>query len=109
MLRPAERDQVDLLCGGDVEHVLTPQLNGVMSEKIRERMGMRPDQAVQCVADTGNNGNALPLIQLHRAAERIAAGTGVGGRVLATAIESSKWIISGLALRHRPQEATHAP
>jgi 3-oxoacyl-[acyl-carrier-protein] synthase III len=90
---------------GDVEHVLTPQLNGVMSEKIREGMGVTPQQTVSCVADTGNNGNALPLIQLHRAMERIEAGTGEGGRILAVAIESSKWIISGLALRHQRQEA----
>lgn len=87
-----------------VEHVLTPQLNGVMSEKIREHMGVSAEQAVHCVADTGNNGNALPLIQLHRAAERIASGVGEGGRVLAVAIESSKWIISGLALRHQRTE-----
>ncbi len=90
---------------GEVEHVLTPQLNGVMSEKIRERMGVTAEQAVTCVADTGNNGNALPLIQLHRAMRRIDSGVGVGGRIVATAIESSKWIISGMALRHRREEA----
>ncbi len=90
---------------GEVEHVLTPQLNGVMSEKIRERMGVSPEQAVSCVADTGNNGNALPLIQLHRAMRRIDSGVGSGGRIVATAIESSKWIISGLALRHQREEA----
>ncbi|MGW6913940.1 3-oxoacyl-ACP synthase III family protein [Kitasatospora sp. NPDC054939] len=86
----------------EVEHVLPPQLNGVMTEKIRERLGVRPDQAVSCVADTGNNGNALPFIQLHRALRRIESGVGVGGRLLVTTIESSKWVVSGLALRHRP-------
>ncbi|GAA1905980.1 3-oxoacyl-ACP synthase III family protein [Streptomyces sodiiphilus] len=85
----------------DVEHVLPPQLNGVMAEKIRAEMGVTPEQAVSCVADTGNNGNALPFIQLNRTMRRIADGVGVGGRVLVTTIESSKWIISGLALRHR--------
>jgi len=89
----------------EVEHVLTPQLNGLMSEKIRERMGVSAEQAVTCVADTGNNGNALPLIQLHRAMRRIDSGVGAGGRILATAIESSKWIVSGLALRHQEAEA----
>lgn len=87
----------------EVEHVLTPQLNGVMSEKIREHLGVTPEQAVACVADTGNNGNALPLIQLHRAMQRIESGVGAGGRVLAAAIESSKWIISGMALRHQKE------
>ncbi|WP_165986449.1 3-oxoacyl-ACP synthase III family protein [Streptomyces sp. YIM 98790] len=90
----------------DVDYVLPPQLNGVMTEKIRERMGVREDQAVSCVADTGNNGNALPFIQLCRALRRIGAdgaGAAAGGsRVLVTTIESSKWVLSGMALRHRP-------
>lgn len=84
----------------EVEHILTPQLNGVMTERIRERMGVRPEQAVSCVADTGNNGNALPFIQLNRALRRITdEPDSHGSRVLLTAIESSKWVVSGLALR----------
>ena len=85
----------------DVEHVLTPQLNGVMTEKIRERLGVRADQAVPCVAETGNNGNALPFIQLHRLLSRIDTGVGSNGRVLMVTIESSKWLTAGMALRHR--------
>ncbi|MFN8075604.1 MAG: 3-oxoacyl-ACP synthase III family protein [Kineosporiaceae bacterium] len=81
-----------------VEHVLVPQLNGVMTEKIREHLGVRPDQAVSCVAETGNNGNALPFVQLHRAAERFATAA-PGERVLVANIESSKWTVAGLALR----------
>jgi 3-oxoacyl-[acyl-carrier-protein] synthase III len=84
----------------EVEHVLTPQLNGVMTEKIREQLGVRPEQAVPCVAETGNNGNALPFIQLHRLMSRIGSGIGVGGRVFVATVESSKWIMSGMALRH---------
>ncbi|MBO1413056.1 3-oxoacyl-ACP synthase III family protein [Streptomyces sp. FH025] len=89
----------------EVEHVLPPQLNGVMTERIRTHLGVRPDQEVSCVADTGNNGNALPFIQLGRALKRIESGIGVGGRLLVTTIESSKWVVSGLALRHRAEEA----
>jgi 3-oxoacyl-[acyl-carrier-protein] synthase-3 len=86
---------------GDVDYVLTPQLNGVMAEKIRQYLGVRPEQAVHCVESTGNSGNALPLIQLHRAFQ-LAEERGVdGARLLATAIESSKWIVSGLAMRYR--------
>lgn len=88
----------------EVEHVLTPQLNGVMAEKIRKYLGVREDQAVSCVEDTGNNGNALPLIQLNRAFQRAEAGGVPGARLLVTAIESSKWIISGLALRYQAAE-----
>lgn len=90
----------------EVEHVLPPQLNGVMTEKIRGYLGVRPEQAVSCVADTGNNGNALPFIQLNRALRRIGSGVGVGGRLLVATVESSKWVLSGMALRHRPGEGS---
>ncbi|MEY9940752.1 3-oxoacyl-[acyl-carrier-protein] synthase-3 [Streptacidiphilus sp. MAP5-52] len=90
----------------EVEHVLTPQLNGVMAEKIRERLGVRPEQAVHCVDVTGNSGNALPLIQLYRAFRRAEEQGVDGARMLATAIESSKWIVSGLAMRYQaPSDA----
>lgn len=81
----------------EVDHVLTPQLNGVMTEKIREHLGVRPEQAVSCVADTGNNGNALPFIQLNRTADRLNRD-GRPERILVVTVESSKWIVSGMAL-----------
>ncbi|HEU5356287.1 MAG TPA: 3-oxoacyl-ACP synthase III family protein, partial [Actinocrinis sp.] len=85
---------------GDVDHVLTPQLNGAMAEKIREGLGVREEQAVSCVAETGNNGNALPFIQLYRAAQGLRARGAESARVFGITIESSKWIIAGLALRY---------
>ncbi|MDT0378440.1 3-oxoacyl-ACP synthase III family protein [Streptomyces sp. DSM 42041] len=85
----------------EVEHVLLPQLNGVMTDGIRKRLDVRPEQAVDCVADTGNNGNAVPFIQLNRAMQRIRSGLGAEGRLLVANVESSKWILSGLALHHR--------
>lgn len=90
----------------DVEHVLIPQLNGVMTERIRECLGVGEQQAVSCVADTGNNGNALPFIQLTRALRRIRGGVGEGGRMLVATVESSKWVLAGMALRHRPEGDT---
>ena len=84
----------------DVEHVLLPQLNGVMTEKIRQTLGVTERQAVNCVAETGNNGNALPFIQMRRLMARIAEGVGQGGRIFVANVESSKWIMAGLALRH---------
>jgi 3-oxoacyl-[acyl-carrier-protein] synthase III len=89
----------------EVEHILVPQLNGAMTEKIREYLAVRPDQAVSCVAETGNNGNALPFIQLNRAMRRLDEGNGAGGRLLVSTVESSKWVIAGLALRHREEAA----
>jgi 3-oxoacyl-[acyl-carrier-protein] synthase-3 len=100
--------------------VLTPQLNGVQAERIREYLAVRPDQAVHCVADTGNSGNALPFLQLLRATRQMAAdaadaanaaadsgraGGAAGSRALVATVESSKWIVSGLALRHQPEPA----
>jgi len=84
----------------DMDYVLTPQLNGVMTEKIREQLTVRPEQAVSCVADTGNNGNALPFIQLNRLLTRIARDRSPSGRVLVATVESSKWIMAGMALRY---------
>jgi len=107
----------------DVDYVLTPQLNGVQAERIREYLAVRPDQAVHCVADTGNSGNALPFLQLLRATRQMAAGAAdaanaagaaadsgraggaAGSRALVATVESSKWIVSGLALRHQPEPA----
>jgi 3-oxoacyl-[acyl-carrier-protein] synthase-3 len=74
-----------------------------MTEKIREQLGVSVEQAVPCVAETGNNGNALPFIQLHRLMKRIDEGVGVGGRVMVATVESSKWVMSGMALRHRAE------
>jgi 3-oxoacyl-[acyl-carrier-protein] synthase-3 len=49
---------------------------------------------ISCVADTGNNGNALPFSQLDILAGRI----GPGEKALAISVESSKWIKAGFAL-----------
>ncbi|MEO1309157.1 MAG: beta-ketoacyl-ACP reductase, partial [Pseudomonadota bacterium] len=84
----------------EVEHVLLPQLNGVMTEKLRQSLDVSEDQAVSCVAETGNNGNALPFIQMRRLVHRIAEGVGVQGRAFVANVESSKWIMAGMAMRH---------
>jgi 3-oxoacyl-[acyl-carrier-protein] synthase III len=76
-------------------HVLPPQLSGRMTERITRglRQGLEWEE-VSCVADTGNNGNALVFFQLERLLPRL----GAGGRALGIAIESSKWIKSGFAV-----------
>ncbi|BBG01413.1 MULTISPECIES: hypothetical protein [Pseudonocardia] len=80
-----------------VTHLLPPQLGGRMTDLITagltERFGLTAS-AINCVADTGNNGNALPLLQLHR----LVADLGPGSRALGVAVESSKWIRTGFAL-----------
>lgn len=76
-------------------HVLPPQLGGRMTERITRglRQGLEWEE-VSCVADTGNNGNALVFFQLERLLPRLAAG----GRAVGMAIESSKWIKAGFAV-----------
>ena len=49
------------------------------------------------MADTGNNGNALPFLQIEKLLEEMTDGQ----KALAVAIESSKWIKAGFALEKR--------
>jgi 3-oxoacyl-[acyl-carrier-protein] synthase-3 len=77
-----------------VDFLLPPQLSGRMTRRITEELGLPGAVEVSCVADTGNNGNALPFLQLEALMEKM----GQGQRALAVAVESSKWIKSGFAL-----------
>ncbi|MFF3838324.1 3-oxoacyl-ACP synthase III family protein [Streptomyces sp. NPDC001930] len=76
-----------------VEYVLPPQLSGRMTELIVDRIAL-PAREVSCVAATGNNGNALPFLQLGRLLPQLRDGE----RALCAAVESSKWLKGGLAL-----------
>ncbi|GAA3947085.1 3-oxoacyl-ACP synthase III family protein [Actinomadura viridis] len=80
----------------DVGHLLPPQLSGRMTGAITARLrdDVKAAREISCVARTGNNGNALPFLQLERLLEEIAQG----GRALCLTVESSKWIKGGLAL-----------
>ncbi|MFE9095614.1 3-oxoacyl-ACP synthase III family protein [Streptomyces sp. NPDC007264] len=81
-----EADQLDYL--------LPPQLSGRMTRRITEELDVPSATDVSCVADTGNNGNALPFLQIEKLLERMSDGE----RALAVAVESSKWIKAGFAL-----------
>ncbi|MFC9431942.1 3-oxoacyl-ACP synthase III family protein [Streptomyces sp. NPDC056987] len=81
-----EADQLDYL--------LPPQLSGRMTRRITEELDVPTAKDVSCVADTGNNGNALPFLQIEKLLERMSGGE----RALAVAVESSKWIKAGFAL-----------
>ncbi|MEW2620560.1 3-oxoacyl-ACP synthase III family protein [Streptomyces sp. NPDC048106] len=81
-----EADQLDYL--------LPPQLSGRMTRRITEELDVPSARDVSCVADTGNNGNALPFLQIEKLLEQMAEGE----RALAVAVESSKWIKAGFAL-----------
>ncbi|MGA4848558.1 3-oxoacyl-ACP synthase III family protein [Streptomyces sp. G5(2025)] len=81
----------------DLAYVLPPQLSGRMTRRITEHLQLPGAQEISCVADTGNNGNALPFFQLERLAERIRPGE----RALAICVESSKWLKGGFAVEGR--------
>ncbi|MEV8361734.1 3-oxoacyl-ACP synthase III family protein [Streptomyces niveus] len=81
-----EADQLDYL--------LPPQLSGRMTRRITEELDVPTATDISCVADTGNNGNALPFLQIEKLLERMSGGE----RALAVAVESSKWIKAGFAL-----------
>ena len=78
----------------DLTFLLPPQLSGRMTQLIWERLDMPDATEVSCVADTGNNGNALPFMQLSRLLDQMVAGD----KALAVAVESSKWLKAGFAL-----------
>jgi 3-oxoacyl-[acyl-carrier-protein] synthase-3 len=97
--RMAENVLVDLLDAldwkeGDVDFLLPPQLSVRMTERIVRELGLGPAQEVSCVGRTGNNGNALPFLQFEELFTRI----GPGERAIGIAIESSKWIRTGIAV-----------
>jgi 3-oxoacyl-[acyl-carrier-protein] synthase-3 len=78
----------------EVDWLLPPQLSGRMTAAIVERIGLRDAREISRVADTGNSGNALPLLQLNHLFRRMRGGE----RALVVAVESSKWIKAALAL-----------
>ncbi|MBW4717863.1 3-oxoacyl-ACP synthase III family protein [Saccharothrix sp. SC076] len=80
--------------GEDIDYLLPPQLSGRMTEKVMALLGLPSATEVSCVAETGNNGNALVFFQLERAFDKMVRGE----RAVGVAIESSKWIRSGFAL-----------
>lgn len=79
---------------GDLSYLLPPQLAGAITERIAKRLSTGDAKIVNCVADTGNCGNALPFLQLHE----VFGDVGPGQRVACVCIESSMWITGGIAL-----------
>lgn len=77
-----------------INFIMPPQLSGNMTRHIINFMEFPEEKAVNCVAETGNNGNALPFLQL----QRLKSVMQHGQKALGVAVESSKWIKSGLVL-----------
>lgn len=71
-----------------VDYYLMPQLAGHMTRKIISYCGLDPQTTINCVEETGNTGNGLPLFLVEQAKNRMSSGQ----RAVGVAIESSKWI-----------------
>jgi 3-oxoacyl-[acyl-carrier-protein] synthase III len=78
----------------EVDYLLPPQLSVVMTQKIVELLDCPAAREVSVVADIGNNGNPLLFFQLKSLLDEMTGNA----KAIAVAIESSKWIKSGLAL-----------
>jgi 3-oxoacyl-[acyl-carrier-protein] synthase-3 len=78
----------------EVAYLLPPQLSGRMTQRIAERLALPGAREISCVADTGNNGNALPFLQLDRLTRELRRGE----RAVAVCVEASKWIMGGFAV-----------
>jgi len=78
----------------DIAYLLPPQLSGRMTAQIAKELELTQAIEISCVAETGNNGNALPFLQI----ERLSQQAFLGKKALAISVESSKWIKGGFAL-----------
>lgn len=81
-------------CPADVDHLLPPQLSGTMTARIVDGLAIPAAREVTLVRETGNNGNAMPFLQLERALPDMLPGD----RAIGVAVESSKWIKAGFAV-----------
>lgn len=78
----------------EIGYFLPPQLGGIITNNINAYLGIQEEKAINCVERTGNNGNALPYIQICEFDQQSKSGDIAAG----VAIESSKWIKAGILL-----------
>lgn len=77
----------------DLRYLLPPQLAGRITDSIAQTLGVPAATRVNCVADTGNCGNALPFLQLHAVFDEVKPAE----KLACVCIESSMWITGGIA------------
>ncbi|MCC3705001.1 3-oxoacyl-ACP synthase III family protein [Rouxiella badensis] len=80
----------------EIDWFLVPQLSGRMTARLIDALRLPTEKTINCVAQTGNNGNALLLFQLSHLLETFQPGQ----RAIALTVESSRWLSGGLALQH---------
>lgn len=79
---------------GDIQHFLPPQLAGRITQIIIDVLKVDPSRCITRVADVGNTGNATPYFQLTELWQRMTSGQAA----VVLAIESSKWLKTGMVL-----------
>lgn len=77
-----------------LSYVLPPQLSSRMARSVIDELDLAGAMEINCVADVGNCGNALPYLQFSRLRDRIQAGE----RAVAIAVDPGKWIKTAVTL-----------
>jgi 3-oxoacyl-[acyl-carrier-protein] synthase-3 len=80
-----------------IDWFLPPQLSGRMTQLIIRKLGLPKERCLNCVHRTGNNGNALPFLQLAMLNEAFSPGE----HALGIAIESSRWMRGGYVISNQ--------
>ncbi|EMB77233.1 3-oxoacyl-ACP synthase III family protein [Streptococcus mutans] len=85
----------ELCADENIDFLLPPQLNKHMTDSIIESLPNISDKIINVVAEVGNSGNALPFYQL----EKLFTEYSRDSVAVLIAVESSKWIETGLLLK----------
>ena len=79
----------------NIDFLLPPQLNKQMTDSIVESLPQTFNSVINVVGEVGNSGNALPFYQL----EKLFTEYSNDSVAALIAVESSKWIETGLLLK----------
>ena len=80
----------------EIDFYLPPQLAGKITDLIISECKLDTSKCINRVREVGNTGNSTPYFQLVELWDKLSAGD----NVLLTAIESSKWIKTGMLLNY---------
>ena len=85
----------ELVDDKNIDFLLPPQLNKQMTDSIVESLPQTFNSVINVVGEVGNSGNALPFYQL----EKLFTEYSNDSVAALIAVESSKWIETGLLLK----------
>ncbi len=80
----------------EIDYFLPPQLGGNMTNQIIKDCKLNQDRCINRVKNVGNTGNSTPYFQFVEVWDKLKSGDDV----MLIAIESSKWIKTGILLNY---------